>query len=386
LLKRAIQEPTYLPILAHVLLQVKEGRARLSANNLEFGITCDLATSSADEGAIAVPWGRLQDLVGHLPPSAPRGQVGDASIEMESAGDASTLTLHSGCSRAAIYGMHASEFPVVHGPGSDGACDGLTLSLASDLLAALLHKVAFAVSTDERRNPILCGVLLHARGQSLTISGRDAYRLAACACQMQEAVPRECAAVIPTGVAVACAHVLASFRPTTTPVQLVIEEQHQQMAFFLPGLRLSSRLLVGTYPLGFEKHMTPSYLTRIEVETRGLASALKPLAQVARADSDLVTLTVDAATDRGKGVLSVGAQSRDLGEQVEAVDVMCLEGEAGAPLLLKYSQLTEIMAVLDAPALALEMRERADPIAVRPVGGDERVQETYLLVPCTRKA
>ena len=385
LLKRAIKETTDLPILSHVLLEVEQGEARLSANNLEIGITCELVATGAVEGAVSVPWRRLADLVEHLPQgaSAHRRRAGAASIEMETSEGSHALSVRSGRSRAVIYGMHASEFPTVPRPGPGAARDGLSLRLSSGLLAAMVHKVAFAAATSEKPNPILTGILLHASGSLLTISARDAHRLAACEAPLAAAVPRECAAVLRAGLAAECAHVLASVAPAT-PVQLVIEEQRVQVSFLLPGIVLSSRLDVGNYPMGFRQHVKPNYLTRVVVETKGLAAALKSLAQVAGDGGDLVTLTFSVSSD-SKGVVAVGAQSQDLGGQTEEVDAVSLEGEAGDQLLLKYSQMAQVMAVLDAPYLALEKRGSTDPVAVRPVGGDASLQETYVLVPCVRK-
>jgi DNA polymerase-3 subunit beta len=386
-LSRAVKETTDLPILSHVLLQAAAGRVSLSANNLEIGITCDLATTgTVEDGAVAVPYARLRDLVERLPTglNARRRKVGDTTIELEAPEDSSTLTVSSGRSRAVIYGMHASEFPVVPGPGSDAHRSGLCLSLPCGLLAGMVRKVAFAAATSDKPNPILIGVLLHASGQSLTFTARDAYRLAACTASLEEAPPRECAVVIPAVTAAECARVLASARPQQ-PVQLVIEEQRAQVSFLLPGLLLATRLLPGEYPMGFKTHVKPGYLTRVVVGTKGLAAALGPLAQLARDDGDLVALSF-ATSAGGKAVVTLGARSQDLGEQAEETDAVSLEGDAaGGQLLLKYSQLEQVVAVLGAPYLALELRGSANPLAVRPVGGDETVQETYVLVPCTRK-
>jgi len=388
LLKRAIKETTDLPILSHVLLQAADGRVSLSANNLEIGITCELdTTGTVEEGAVAVPYARLQDLVEHLPTgvSARRRKSGDTTLAMETPEDSSTLTVRSGRSRAVVFGMHASEFPAVLGPGPGAAHQGLSFSLASGFLAGMVRKVAFAAATSDKPNPILIGILLYASGQALTITARDAHRLAACTASLEEAVARECAVVIPAWTAAECAQVLASARPDT-PVWLVIEEQRVQVSFLLPRLLLSTRLLLGEYPMGFRNHVKPSYVTRVVVETKGLAAAFKPLAQVARDDGDLVTLTLAAAPGSSNGAVSMSAQSQNLGQQAEEVDAVSLEGEAaGAQLLLKYSQLEQVIAVLDAPYLALEMRGPTDPMAVRPVGGDPGVQETYVLVPCVRK-
>lgn len=386
LLKRAIQEPTDLPILSHVLLQVEGGRASLSATNLEIGIRCDLVATGVADGAVSVPWRRLADLVEHLPPTASANgrQAEAAPIELETSEGSNALSVHNGRSRAVIYGMHASEFPAVFDPWPGAAGDGLRLTVASGQLAAMVHKVAFAAATSGKPDPILTGILLYASGQSLTLTARDAHRLAACTARLEVAVPRECAAVLPAGVAAECEQVLTSARPAT-PVHLVIEEQRAQLSFLLPGIALLAHLAKGYYPMGFRQHVEPSYLTRFVVETKGLARALRPLARVAGDGDNLVTLTWAAASE-SKGVVTVGAESQDLGGQTEEVGVVALEGEPGGQLLLKYSQLAQIVAVLDAPHLALERRGQVDPVVVRPVGGgDSLLEETYVLVPCVRK-
>jgi DNA polymerase III subunit beta len=375
-LGRAIQESPYLPVLSHVLLQVERGRVRLSATNLETALTCDLVATDAADGAVCVPWKRLVDLVEHLPNAA--------TIGMETQKESSALAVRSGNSRAIIYGMHASEFPDPPGSASVAATGGVSLTLASSmLLASMLHKVSFAASKDDKPEPILTGILLYASGQWLTLTARDAHRLAACTVRMEAAVPHDCAAVLPAGAAAACEQALSSVRPAA-PVQLVIEEQRALLSLFLPAMALSTRLSRGTYPMGFQRYVKPNYLTRAVVETKRLAGALRPLASLANDGGDLVTMTF-TSVGAGDAVVTVGAQSQDLGRQAEEVAAVSLEGETGGDLLLKYSQLTQIMAVLDAPYLALDMRGPLDPVAVRPVGGGGPQEETYVLVPCTLK-
>lgn len=385
LLKRAIQEPTDLPILSHVLLQVENGRASLAATNLKIALRCDLVATAVADGGVTVPWRRLADLVEHLPPecaSAAR-QAEATPIELEAPENSSVLAVRSGRSRATIYGFYASEFPALPGPDLDPAGDGLSLTVASGQLASMFHKVAFAASTDGKPDPVLTGILLYASGQSLTLTARDAGRLAACTAGLGAAASRACTVILPAGVAGECEHVLASAQ-AGTPARLVVEERRALLSFLLPGIVLSTRLEAGTYPMSFQHHVRPNYLTRVVVETARLASTLRPLARIAGAGDGLVTLT-SARTGESTGALTISAGSRGLGGQAEEVDAASLEGEPAVQLLLKYSHLAQAVAVIDAPYLALEQRGQVDPVAVRPVGGDQSMQEAHVLVPFVRK-
>ena len=67
IVSRAVSPRSTLPVLANVLLATDEGRLRLSATNLELGISCWIGAQIQEEGSITVPARLLADLVGTLP-------------------------------------------------------------------------------------------------------------------------------------------------------------------------------------------------------------------------------------------------------------------------------------------------------------------------------
>ena len=80
---RAVSPRSTLPVLANVLFATDEGRLRLSATNLELGITCWIGSKISEEGSTTVPARTFSDLVNTLP----NGQV-DIDLAMR------TQTLH----------------------------------------------------------------------------------------------------------------------------------------------------------------------------------------------------------------------------------------------------------------------------------------------------
>src|SRR5690606_15786852 len=64
---RAVSPRSTLAVLANVLIATDEGRIRLSATNLELGISCWIKANIEEEGAITVPARTISDLVGTLP-------------------------------------------------------------------------------------------------------------------------------------------------------------------------------------------------------------------------------------------------------------------------------------------------------------------------------
>src|SRR5512133_1058405 len=67
IVSRAVASRSTLPVLSNVLLATDEGRLRLSATNLEMGITCWVGAKIEEEGSITIPSRTLTDLVNTLP-------------------------------------------------------------------------------------------------------------------------------------------------------------------------------------------------------------------------------------------------------------------------------------------------------------------------------
>ena len=64
---KAVSPRSTLPVLANVLIASDEGRLRLSATNLEMGITCWIPARIEEEGSTSVPARTFVDLVSTLP-------------------------------------------------------------------------------------------------------------------------------------------------------------------------------------------------------------------------------------------------------------------------------------------------------------------------------
>ncbi len=67
IVSRAVSPRSTLPVLANILVATDEGRLRLSATNLELGITCWIGARVEEEGSTTVPARTFADLVSTLP-------------------------------------------------------------------------------------------------------------------------------------------------------------------------------------------------------------------------------------------------------------------------------------------------------------------------------
>ena len=161
---RAVSSRSTLPVLANVLLRTEDAGLKLTATNLEIGITSWVPGRIEAEGALTVPARLLTDVVGRPAgrrAGRPRGRGRHHAahpgrpLSRPTCG-ASTRTSSRSSRR------RASDRP----PGS-----------ARRSCGRRCREVAFAAASDEAR-PILTGVLTRFSGDRLTLAAADNYRIA----------------------------------------------------------------------------------------------------------------------------------------------------------------------------------------------------------------
>lgn len=73
---RAVAARSTLPVLGNILLTTDEGRVRLSATNLELGISCWIGAQITEDGeGITIPARTFIDLINALPNDTVAGQI-----------------------------------------------------------------------------------------------------------------------------------------------------------------------------------------------------------------------------------------------------------------------------------------------------------------------
>src|SRR5471030_1157317 len=105
---RAVSTRSTLPVLGNVLIRTEDAGLKLTATNLEIGITYWVPGKIDKDGAITVPARLLTDIVAGLPTSE--------RVELElQAGE--TLHIRCGKFESHVKGIDAEEFPAIPSAG-----------------------------------------------------------------------------------------------------------------------------------------------------------------------------------------------------------------------------------------------------------------------------
>jgi DNA polymerase-3 subunit beta len=351
IVSRAVSPRSTLPVLSNVLIATDEGRLRLSATNLEMGITCWIAARIEEEGSITVPARTFVDLVSTLP--------GD-QVALTLDTSTRTLNVRGGTSTNDIKGIDSEEFPPMPVPDMDGAVHLNVVDFRD-----MIHQVAFAASTDEAR-PVLMGVLMIVEGDQITMAAADGFRLSVRTATLSEPAQTPVNIIVPARALNELARIASDGEET---ISMIVPKGRGQVVFSVKGAELVSQLIDGTFP-DYQQIIPRSYKSRTLVSTASLLKACKQAEIFARDGTNGARLDIKAATSEMEpSEVEISAMSEETGKNETIVEATVDGGSVLIAFNVKY--LREALEVINTPNVALETSSANAPGVVRPVGEDD---------------
>jgi DNA polymerase-3 subunit beta len=348
---KAVSPRSTLPVLANILIASDEGRLRLSATNLEMGITCWIAARIDEEGSTTVPARTFSDLVGTLP--------GD-QVLLKLDPSTQTLNVRGGTSTNDIKCIDAQEFPPMPVPDFEGA-----VQINVGDFREMIHQVAFAASSDEAR-PVLMGVLVQVEKDKLTMAAADGFRLSVRKAVLSTPSPAPVSAIVPAQALKELARVATD---SEEPIYMVLPKGRGQVVFRVKDVEVVSQLIDGTFP-DFQQIIPRSYKSRTLVSTSSLLKACKQAEIFAREGSNVARLNIKTAqSEMQPSEVEISATSEETGKNETIVEATV----DGSGLLIAFNVkfLREALEVIRTPNVALETSAPNAPGVVKPVGDDQ---------------
>lgn len=307
LVGRSVGTRTTLPVLANVLLKTEKGRLRLSATDLEVGVSTFVGAKVDKEGAITLPSRLLTEFIATNP---------DEKVTIEVDGEEATLS--SKHFKAKIKGIAATEFPTIPEIAPDFEAE---VSVADFKTA--INQTVFAASIDETR-PVLAGVLLKVENDVFKLVATDSFRLAEKTLKLDKKVSKKTQVVVPARTMVELARLLEDGAGT---VRLRVGEN--QVAFSSGDLYLVSRIIEGAFP-DYEQIIPDEIPVHSMVERSELVNAMKMSTLFARDAANNIKVKVTSKQ------IQVLATSPQLGENVSNVDAQTKGDELEIAFNAKY--------------------------------------------------
>jgi DNA polymerase-3 subunit beta len=342
---RAVTSRSTLPVLSNILIKTDEGRLRLSATNLELGISAWIGGNVAEEGAITVPSRTFADLVNNLPNDGVTLTV-DARTQ--------TLNVKCGTLNTDIKGISAEEFPPMPAPDMDTA---IPLNVAN--FKEMIQQVVFAASTEDTR-PNLTGVHMTFESDNLVMAATDGYRISI----SQNAVAQK-PVLIPARALSELARVAVNGDET---LLMAFPAGRGQVIFHMTDVELVSQLIEGNFP-NYQAIVPQAFKTRTVLSTANLLKACRQTEIIAREGNYIAKLDIqpeDGNTHSAQ--MQISAASEQTGTSEVIVDASV----DGNPLLISFNikYLREALEVIKTANVVLETNAANTPGMLRPVGDD----------------
>jgi len=349
---RAVASRSTLPVLGNVLLSTNKSGLKLSATNLEMGITCWIGAKVHEEGSTTLPAKTLIDLVGTLPKER---------IDLEL--DSRTQTMQVACAEFTneIKCIGSDEFPVL--PSAEKEHD---LEINVSNLREMIDRVVFVAATDDSR-PVLTGVEVKIEKGNLAFAAADGFRLAVCTSSLSVSDDTHVDVIIPARALAELARIIGD---ESDVVSITMPPNGGQIIFRVRDVELVCQLIEGKFP-DYQQLLPDSYQTRVVMSTEKFLGACRAAQIFARESSYAVTLSVKSGENPGEDRLEVSANSAETGSNESSIE-SSLDGDP-VEIAFNVRYLTEVLRVIGTPDVALETNGEASPGVLRPVGREDFV-------------
>ncbi|HUB05622.1 MAG TPA: DNA polymerase III subunit beta [Myxococcales bacterium] len=342
-----VERKTTNPVLANVLLEAKkDGGLTVSAFDMEIGLIGQHRCEVLKEGAVALPARHLYDIVRSLPA---------AQVSLKRAANGQ-VEIQSGSARFKIVATPAEDYPALPKPEGQGGFE-----IAADVLAQMIERTAFAISTDETRYNLGGVYLEQADKGALRMVATDGHRLSLVDRQVSGSAKLDKGVLIPKKGLLELRRLLGE---DGGACQLGFTKG--SAVFKRDGVVMIMRLLDGQFP-DYRQVVPKESEKSVTVGRSALSDTLKRISLIASDKTSGIRL--DLASDH----VSISSQNPDLGEAQEDLPAKVV-GE-GLKIGFNARYLIEALAVLACDEVRLELSDELSPGVLRGIG-----EEGYLAV------
>ncbi|MFO7304595.1 MAG: DNA polymerase III subunit beta [Gammaproteobacteria bacterium] len=315
-----------MPVLANVLVVVKDDQLSLTATDLEVELVAKGTVTVQQPGEITVPGRKLLDIVRALP----EGAQLTVTVEGERA------IVRSGKSRFTLSTLPAAEFPTIEDIRAQQ-----TLTISQAALKRLLDKTHFSMAQQDVRY-YLNGMLLESNGKTLRTVATDGHRLAYCEAPMDTPAAELQQVIVPRKGVLELQRLLSG----DGSVELMIGTNHIRVQ--IGHIRFTSKLIDGRFPE--YGRVIPTNPPRVVTADKDvLRAALQRAAILSNEKYRGIRLSLKP------GVLTVQAHNPEQEEAEEEVDVTFTGEDMEIGFNVNY--LLEALAVIDGQEVQLGLTD-----------------------------
>lgn len=348
IVSRIVGNRTTLPVLSNIHLESKSGVLKLSATDLEIGITTSIGAKIDEEGALTIPARLMSEFI---------SSNNDENISMSSSG--TTLHLTSQRYEANIKGIDSAEYPALPEISKD-----FLIELTPADFSQAISEVIVACATDDTR-PVLSGVYFKFEKDLLYLVATDSYRLAEKKIEVV-GLASDKEFIVPSRT---MQEVLRIASAMDNNSKIGISATDNQVSFTMGETQIVSRLIEGSFP-NYTQIIPTSFKSNAEIDLKEFSSAVKMASLFARQGGNNIKIRF---TTEEIIITSVADQ---VGDNVSKVSASISAESEEIAFNAKY--ISDILAVLPEKKLLFEVNDKFSAGVIRPEKAKDFV---YIIMP-----
>lgn len=342
-----VERKQTMPVLANVLLVVKDSSVQVTATDLEVELSASASIQALEDGEITIPGRKLMDIVKALPEKA----------EIVVATEAERVIVRSGKSRFTLTSLPATDFP-----SNENFEVKHKVTISQGELKALLDKTHFSMAQQDVRY-YLNGLLFELTQSTLRLVATDGHRLALSEAVVKESIKEPLQVILPRKGVLELQRILG----VEGDVELSIGSNHMRVS--VSGVRFTSKLIDGRFP--DYNRVIPLNPVRIVESSPGIVkAALQRAAILANEKFRGIRLTLK------QDVLNLQAHNPDQEEAEEEIEVK-YQGEA-MEIGFNINYLMEALSAIQGDQVELGFTDGNSSCLIKAPGS---VNTRYVVMP-----
>ena len=303
IVQNAVSNKATLPILSHILIEAKK-ELKLTATDLEIGISVKVDGEVSEEGALTVPAKKFSEIIKELPPQTP------IHISLKKG---QSITIEAGKSYFRLIGLLKDDFPQLPEFPSGSAKNIDLVKIPQKILKEMIQLTSFAISHDETRY-VLNGILFSFKDKSLKLVSTDGRRLALMEKNIPDMGNLKKDVIVPTKT------IQELQRNLTGEGDVLFCFKENQLQINVGQVLITSRLIEGEFP-NYDQVIPKKIKEEFKVNTQEFLQATRRANILTNQESQSVKINI--IKDR----MIITKNTPELGEAREELEVNYKGGE-----------------------------------------------------------
>lgn len=344
---KAVSTKTTLPILECILLEARDQKIKLTANDMELGIETIVAGEILEEGKIALDAKLFSEIVRKLP---------DNDVQIETNNNDQALIR---CEKAKfnISGKPGDDFSYLPEIEKDKF-----ITLSQFTLKEVIRQTIFSIS-DNENNKLMTGELFDVQQNRLNVVSLDGHRISIRNIELKECYD-SIKVVVPGKTLSDISKILSG--ETEKNVRIYFTDKH--ILFEFDETKVVSRLLEGEY-YRISQMLSSDYETKIRINKKEFLDCIDRASLLIReSDKKPIIIHIEDANMELRIQSNIGSMKEDITIQQEGKDIL---------IGFNPKFLMDALRVIDDEEITIYLVNPKAPCFIK----DEQESYIYLILP-----